>query len=122
VILVDTSVWVDHLQKGSATLAEALERGQVLTHPFVIGELACGSVKNRRQVLDLLAALPSAVVATDEEALLLIESQQLMGKGLGYIDIHLLAAVKLTNDAWLWTRDKQLRAVAAELRLAISDR
>lgn len=121
-ILVDTSVWVDHLQKGSSTLADALERGEVLTHPFVIGELACGSMKNRRRVLDLLAALPSAVVATDEEVLLLIERQQLMGKGLGYMDVHLLASVKLTDDAWLWTRDKDLRAAAAELRLTITDR
>jgi predicted nucleic acid-binding protein len=119
VILVDTSIWVDHLRHGSAPLIEALEREEVLTHAFVIGELACGNLKNRREIFDLLRALPSAVMATDEETLNFIEERRLMGKGIGYIDAHLLASVTLTNDARLWTADKRLAAVAADLRLAL---
>jgi predicted nucleic acid-binding protein len=111
-ILVDTSVWVDHLRKGVPELVELLERGEVLTHPFVIGELACGNLKDRGEVLDLLAALPSAVVAGDDETLLFIEQRMLMGKGIGYIDAHLLASVTLTSDARLWTRDKRLAEIA----------
>lgn len=111
-ILVDTSVWVDHLRKGVPELVELLERGEVLTHPFVIGELACGNLKDRGEVLDLLAALPAAVVAADDETLLFIEQRMLMGKGIGYIDAHLLASVTLTNDARLWTRDKRLAEIA----------
>jgi predicted nucleic acid-binding protein len=117
-ILVDTSVWVDHLRKGVPELAEVLERGDVLVHPFVIGELACGNLENRSEVLDLLASLPSAVVAEDAEALLFIEQRKLMGKGVGYIDAHLLASVTLTTDAQLWTRDKRLAEVATRLRLS----
>jgi predicted nucleic acid-binding protein len=114
-ILVDTSVRVDHLQKGVPALAEALEQELVMTHPFVIGELACGNLKDRRKVLGLLAALPSAVIATDEETLLFIEQRKLMGKGISYIDAHLLASVTLTGDARLWTRDKRLDDAAADL-------
>lgn len=120
-ILVDTSVWVDHLRNGSADLSEALERGDVLTHPFVIGELACGHMKNRSEILGLLAALPSAVVGTDEETLHLIEHRKLMGKGIGYIDAHLVASVILTGGSLLWTKDKPLAAIAANLRLAHQD-
>ncbi|HUO84464.1 MAG TPA: PIN domain-containing protein [Thermoanaerobaculia bacterium] len=112
-ILVDTSVWIDHLRRGNVALVAALEREEVLTHPFVIGELACGDLKNRKELLDLLAALPSAVVATDEETLHLIEQRRLMGKGIGYIDAHLIASVKLTPDARLWTLDKKLAPFAA---------
>lgn len=107
-ILVDTSVWIDHFRRGNATLVTALEREDVLTHPFVVGELACGELKKRREVLDLLSALPAAVVASDEETLHFIETHRLMGKGIGYIDAHLLAAVALTEDALLWTLDKRL--------------
>ena len=102
-ILVDTSVWVDHLWKNVPPLSEALERGEVTTHPFVIGELACGNLQNRDEVLHLLLALPSATVATNEETLLFIERQKLMGKGIGYIDAHLLASATLTEDTLLWT-------------------
>lgn len=116
-ILVDTSVWIDHLHKGIPPLADALERADVLVHPFVIGELACGSLARRREVLDLLADLPSSSVATDAETLLFIDRHRLMGKGLGYIDAHLLAAVLLTGGAELWTRDKTLREIAAKLRI-----
>lgn len=117
-ILVDTSVWVDHFQKHVPALAEVLERELVVMHPFVIGELACGNLKQRDDVLALLAALPSAAVATDRETLLLIERRKLMGKGIGYIDAHLLASVIVDDDVQLWTRDRRLRAVAADLRLA----
>ena len=115
-ILVDTSVWIDHLHKSVPALAEALEREEVLTHPVVIGELACGELRNRGEVLDLLAALPLAAVATDDEALRLIDDRRLMGKGLGYIDVHLLAAAMLTEATQLWTTDKRLQAIAAQLR------
>jgi predicted nucleic acid-binding protein len=112
VIIVDTSVWIEHLRRGNPELAEALERGEVLTHPFVIGELACGQIRNRRELLDLLGALPGAVVASDEEALLFIEEHALMGKGVGYIDVHLLASVALTAGTRLWTMDGALARVA----------
>ncbi len=92
-ILVDTSVWVDHLRAGTPALAAALEQGGVLMHPFVLGELACGNLKNRGEVLRLLGALPGAPMATDREARDFIERRALMGRGIGYIDIHLLASV-----------------------------
>jgi predicted nucleic acid-binding protein len=117
-ILVDTSVWVDHLRGGVAALAVALEQGVVLTHPFVLGELACGNLKNRSEVLRLLAELPSPPMATDAEALKFIESRALMGRGIGYIDVHLLASVVLDGSARLWTRDSRLAAVAGKLKLA----
>ena len=116
-ILVDTSVWIDHFQKTIPPLADALEREDVMTHPFVVGELACGELRRRREVLDLLAALPAAVVATNMEALRFIDEHRLMGKGIGYIDVHLLASVVLTEAAQLWTSDKRLRALAAKLRI-----
>lgn len=111
-ILVDTSVWIDHFRRGNSELVSALETEQVLTHPFVIGEIACGDLRKRREVLELLAALPAATVATDEETLHFIEERRLMGKGIGYIDAHLLASVALTEDARLWTLDKALLRVA----------
>jgi predicted nucleic acid-binding protein len=117
-ILVDTSVWIDHLRKGIPSLAEALEREDVLMHPFVVGELACGELTRRREVLDLLSTLPSSIVATDHETLRFIENHRLMGKGIGYIDAHLLASVILTEAAQFWTRDKRLGAIAAKLRIA----
>ncbi len=111
-ILVDTSVWIDHFRRGNAALAELLERGEVLTHPLVIGELACGQLKRRREILDLLHALPPATVASEAETLLFIERRKLMGKGMGYIDAHLLASVTLTDDASLWTVDRKLALFA----------
>lgn len=120
-ILVDTSVWVEHLRAGVAALAAALEQGIVLTHPFVLGELACGNLKNRSEVLRLLADLPRAPIATDAEALNFIEKRTLMGRGIGYIDVHLLASVVLAGTARLWTRDKRLAAVAENLKLARPD-
>lgn len=116
-ILVDTSVWIDHFRKAIPPLVEALEGEDVLIHPFVIGELACGELARRREVLDLLSALPSSAVATDEETLHFIEQHRLMGKGIGYIDAHLLTSVILTETAQLWTRDKNLGAIGARLRI-----
>jgi predicted nucleic acid-binding protein len=120
-ILADTSVWIDHLRRGSPSLVEALEREEVMTHPFVIGELACGTLKNRREVLALLAALPSAAVATAEETLHFIDKRRLMGRGIGWIDVHLLASVIMTEAAQLWTRDKRLGAIAAQLRIGFQN-
>ncbi|MHB8474146.1 MAG: type II toxin-antitoxin system VapC family toxin [Gammaproteobacteria bacterium] len=117
-ILVDTSVWVDHLRAGDAELAALLNGSQVLMHPFVLGELACGNLRNRTEVLALLKDLPRAAVATDEEVLFFIERQVLMGRGIGYIDAHLLSAATLGGVTRLWTRDKRLRAVADALALA----
>jgi predicted nucleic acid-binding protein len=118
VILVDTSVWIDHLRTPIPLLADALESEDVLVHPFVIGEFACGEMKRRREVLGLLATLPSSVMATDEETLHFIEGHRLMGRGIGYIDAHLLASITLTDGAQLWTRDKRLAAVAAQLKIS----
>ncbi|MGH2634373.1 MAG: type II toxin-antitoxin system VapC family toxin [Tepidiformaceae bacterium] len=120
-ILVDTSVWVDHLRSNDVRLASALEAGSVVTHPFVVGELACGNLQNRTEVLALIQQLPTAPVATDAEALAFIEAGSLMGRGIGYVDVHLLASAKLANDCRLWTRDRRLAAVAAELDVAIYD-
>ncbi len=117
-ILVDTSIWIDHLRHGDAALAAALGEGRVLAHPFVIGELACGVMANRSEVLNLLSALPQAPVASTEETLRFIEARGLMGRGIGYVDVHLLASVALEGGATLWTRDSRLAAVAAALSLA----
>lgn len=116
-ILVDTSVWIDHLRHNEPRLAQALENDTVLCHPFVIGELACGNLKNRAQLLQLLKNLPGAIIATDSEATAFIETHRLMGRGIGYLDVHLLAATALTDNATLWTRDKALAAIANELNL-----
>ena len=116
-ILVDTSVWIDHLRQGDAELADALQQGRVAIHPFVVGELACGNLRARTEVLGLLQALPSLPVATSNEVLYFIDAHALMGRGIGYVDVHLLAAARLAG-AQFWTRDKRLRAAAADLRLA----
>lgn len=114
-ILVDTSVWVDHLRRGVAQLAALLEGAQVLMHPMVLGEIACGSLSDRQSVLGLLAALPQATVADDDEVLAYIERHRLHGRGIGYIDAHLLTGVALTDGASLWTRDRRLQATAQSL-------
>ncbi len=106
-IIVDTSVWVDHLRSGSRVLADALTGGEVLGHPHVTGELACGSLRNRVTVLQLLRDLPEAVLATEEEALQCIAENRLWGRGLGWTDVHLLASALLT-PARLWTLDGAL--------------
>jgi predicted nucleic acid-binding protein len=118
VILVDTSVWVEHLQLASAILTELLDDGEILGHPFVLGELALGNLRQRDAFLNDLRDLPQAIVAEDEEVLRLIDRQALFGRGIGYVDAHLLAAARLTPGSRLWTHDRRLQAVAAQLGLA----
>ena len=117
-ILVDTSVWVDHLRRGDARLSALLDGASVLIHPFIIGEIACGSLADRKTVLELLQDLPTAAAADADEVLVFIDRHRLHGKGLGYVDVHLLAAVALSHGAKLWTRDKRLRAAAQALGCA----
>ncbi len=114
-ILVDTSVWVDHLRRGDPGLVDLLERSAVVMHPFVVSEIACGSLRDRKSLLELLQDLPAAVVATDGEVMQFIEGHALHGKRIGYVDVHLLASVALTGGARLWTRDQKLRQAAAAL-------
>ena len=118
-ILVDSSVWIDHLRSHDERLCALLETGQVLTHAFVIGELALGSIANLARFLHLLDDLPKANPATDEEVRAFIETNGLAGAGVGYVDTHLLAAARL-NHVMLWTRDKRVLAVAEKLDLAAS--
>jgi predicted nucleic acid-binding protein len=118
-ILVDTSVWIDHLRSAESALAELLESNRVLTHPFVIGEIALGSLKQRDTVLGALRGLPQAAMATDAEVFEFISGQTLYGLGIGYVDAHLLAASRLTPGAALWTRDKRLAAVASRLDVGV---
>ena len=117
-ILVDTSIWIDHLRTGDDSLAALLNSNQVVMHPFIIGELACGNLRNRNKLLRLFRNLPQSRVATQDEALYFIEQRTLMGKGIGFIDVHLLAAVALDGNTRLWTRDRRLHDIAATLNLA----
>ena len=117
-ILVDTSVWIDHLRKAEDLLISLLNSTQVVIHPFVIGELACGNLKNRTAFLALLEKLPVIEPARHEEALFFIEHNQLMGRGIGYVDAHLLASLALSKHTFLWTRDKRLALVAQQLGMA----
>jgi hypothetical protein len=118
VILVDTSVWVDHLRAADAMLEELLGNGVVLAHPFVIGELALGHLRQRNRVLSDLLELPQAMVASDDEVLHFIGRHELSGRGIGYVDVHLLAAVRLTTGATIWTRDQRLQEAAKRLSIA----
>lgn len=113
-ILVDTSIWIDHLRATDAGLVELLTQNAVVIHDFVIGEIACGNLKKRDQVLTLLSDLPKCPPATHPEILFFIERHELMGQGIGYVDASLLAAVTLGNCK-LWTRDKRLAALADRL-------
>ena len=115
-ILVDTSVWIDHLRRGNERLKSLLHDDQVLCHPFVIGELACGNLRNRNEVLYLLEALPGVPVADHTEVLHLIDAHRLYGQGLGWIDAHLLASALLTGCE-LWTSDRLLHALAGRVGL-----
>jgi len=116
VILVDTSIWVNHLRRHDAVLAAHLEAGEVLCHPYVIGEIGLGLLKQRQKVLELLAALPSASVVSHDEAMAFVEQRSLAGRGIGWVDIH-LAASAVVSRAKLWTADRRLAAVARVLRL-----
>lgn len=117
-ILADTSVWVDHFRKGDPELVDLLERSAIVMHPFVVGEIACGSLRDRKPILELLQDLPTAVVAHDDEVLHFIERKALHDKGIGYVDAHLLASVALTVGTSLWTRDLKLRRAAVALGCA----
>ncbi len=116
-ILVDTSVWIDHLSKGNNTLSLLLEQDLVLTHPFVIGELACGSLVNRHEILGLLETLPAATTAGHAEVLQFLEAKHLNSVAIGWIDVHLLASARLSH-ALLWTTDRRLKRVAESLGIA----
>lgn len=118
-ILVDTSIWIDHLRAGDRPLAGLLESGQVLAHPFVIGELALGHLRQRQMIVRWLQDLPPAETATDAEVLTFIERHALAGRGIGYVDAHLLAAARLGGST-LWTRDARLSGVAESLGLGWS--
>ena len=117
-ILVDSSVWIDHLRSNDAVLEDLLNRGQVLGHPFVIGELALGSLRQRADIIGAMQDLPKASVADDDEVMAFIDRHTLFGRGIGYIDAHLLASVRLTTDATFWTRDKRLHEIAVDLAIA----
>jgi predicted nucleic acid-binding protein len=119
-VLVDTSVWVDHLQRSNAELAALLNRGQVLVHPFVVGELALGSLQQRSTILEALRNLPACASATDAEVLGFINTHALHGIGIGFVDAHLLASSRLTPAAKLWTLDKRLQAAATRLDLSFT--
>ena len=117
-ILVDTSVWIDHLKSSDLVLAGLLGTGRVLAHSFVTGELALGSLRQRRTVLESLRDLPQAIAASYDEVMMLIEREQLYGLGIGFVDAHLLAAARLTPGTLLWTRDRRLRQAATRLGLS----
>ena len=117
-ILVNTSIWVDHLRAGDARLVALLDAGQVLVLPHILGEIALGNLAQRSLVLDALAGFPKVTTAGDDEVLAFIAAAKLYGLGIGYVDAHLLAAVRLTPGVSLWTRDRRLRAVAETLGLA----
>ena len=120
-ILVDTSVWIDHLRTGNAELARLLAESVVLGHPWVTGEISLGNLGNRGEVIGLLRRLPHADIASDDEVLHLIEHEGLAGAGIGYVDAQLLAATRLTADARLWTLDRKLATEANRLGLSIGD-
>ena len=118
-ILVDTTIWIDHFRQDNAALARLLSDDQVLGHPYVVGELALGNLPRRALLLRELGDLPAAVAATHDEAMALLEGERLYGLGIGYVDLHLLAATKLTRDARLWSRDMTLSAAAERLGLSV---
>jgi len=116
-ILVDTSIWVDHFRSRNARLSRFLEERQVSTHPCVVGELAVGNLQNRDEILQLLGALPVVQIASHVEALDFIANFSLAGRGLGYIDVHLMASVRLTPETLLWSKDKRLHTIARGLSI-----
>ncbi len=117
-ILADTSVWADHLRRSEPLLSELIESGDLLMHPFVIGEIALGHMRNRAAILEALQNLPSAHIAEPEEVIALIEQRELVAVGIGYVDAHLLASTLTSWDCRLWTRDKRLAAAAGRLGIA----
>lgn len=119
-ILVDTSIWIDHLRSPDDKLTQLLMDGQVMAHPFVTGELALGNLRNREEILAALLDLVQAPVASDTEVLRFIAAESLYGLGIGYIDAHLLAAVRLAPGSLLWTRDKRLAGASARQGIAFN--
>jgi predicted nucleic acid-binding protein len=117
-LLVDTSLWIAHLHKHHAGLAGLLQDGLAVCHPFIIGEVACGSIRNRAEILSLLRALPSIAIVSHDEALRFLDTYRLMGTGLGWVDVHLLAGA-LASNVGLWTLDRPLRTAARRLGLTI---
>jgi predicted nucleic acid-binding protein len=118
IVLADTSVWVDHFRRGDPELVRLLERGEIVMHPFIIGELMLGNASSIAHVVEDMQALPKANVASTDEILLFIADRKLPGTGIGYVDAHLLGACALTPETLLWTRDKRLHSVARLLLLA----
>ena len=117
-ILADTSIWIDHFRRSDLRLARFLDRGDVVMHPFVLGELALGYVPRIAEMIEDLRTLPRAIVADTDEVLKFIAHRKLSGSGIGYVDAHLLAAVALASETFLWTRDKRLYTAAQSLSLA----
>jgi predicted nucleic acid-binding protein len=117
-VLVDTSIWIDHFRRGDARLAQLLDRGEVAMHPFVVGELLLGSTLGSDNLIGDLNTLPRTSVASSDEVLKFITNRKLPGSGIGYVDAHLLAAAALTPETLIWTRDKRLLAAAQSLSLA----
>ena len=116
-VIVDTSIWVSHLREGNRQLESLLLDGDVVCHPFIIGELACGNIRNRTEILSLMQTLPVTPKAQDDEVLFFIERHDLHGIGIGLVDVHLLASARLSKIS-LWTSDKKLRAAANRLNLS----
>lgn len=115
-VLVDTSVWIFHLKNGNSRLVELLNDDYVACHPFIVGELACGNLRNRTEILLLLQTLPMTIQLEHQEILQFIENNSLMGKGLGYIDVHLIASA-LSSEVLIWTFDKKLNEVSQKFSL-----
>ena len=115
-VLVDTSIWVAHLRQGSRRLEKLLMDAEVMCHSLVIGELACGNLKNRNEIISLLQSLPMAPTIEFDEFLFFIDRNQIMGKGIGLVDVHILASAQLTGVPF-WTADKRLKSVADQLEL-----
>lgn len=116
-VFVDTSIWVFHFREGNPQLKELLLNGRVVCHPYIVGELACGNLKNRKQILSLLQTIPMVTTADHEEVMHFIEQHQLMGISLGYVDVHLLASALLSRIP-LWTKDRKLKKAAVKLNIS----
>ena len=115
-VLVDTSIWVNHLRKGDRHLENLLVDGEVVCHSYIIGELACGNIRNRNEILSLLKTLPSTPTVDMTEFLFFVERNHLFGAGIGFVDVHLLASAKLSGSP-LWTADKKLKEAALHLKV-----
>ena len=118
-VIVDTSIWIDHLRKSNLGLEKLLLDEKVASHPFIIGELACSNLKNRNEFLSLIQTLPMAPTINLDEFLYFIRQNELTGRGIGFIDVHLLASARL-SEMPLWTSDKRLKSVSMELNIAYS--